>query len=367
MNEKSESLGMVVHTQSSGSLAVSAMAAKAKAEVEARYTIALHRPRSFEQARDTILAACERPEFAKGALYRKPVGGGKTVDGLSIRFAEEALKAMTNICTDAMIVWDDEEKRQIRVTVTDLETNTTYTDEILISKTVERRALKDGQEKLGERLNSYGDKVFIVAATEDDMANKVNAAKSKIIRNNGLRLVPQDILEEAEALIWHTLEKGGADSKAEVKKICDAFSAIGVKPKDLERYLGHTLDSISPKELVGLRGIYTAIKDQETTWKAVMEQATPKTPAATGDAPVIPASTTPAVDPAILEKPYESLMSLLKWDEVSQAQVIAYCKDPARGLCSAKCEEVAQMKEDSMRTLIVAWSNIVSALKAIKV
>ncbi len=50
------------------------------------------------------------------------------------------------------------------------------------------------------------------------------------------------------------------------KKILDSFSEIGVKPKDLQKYLGHPTDSLSPKELADLRGIYRAIKDGEASW-----------------------------------------------------------------------------------------------------
>lgn len=348
---------------------ISAMAAKAKAETEARYVIALQRPRNIDQARIDILASCRRPKFAEGALYRKPVGGGKFVEGLSIRFAEEALKSMTNISTEAMVVWEDDLKRNIRVTVTDLQSNTTYSDDIIISKTVERRQLKEGQEKLGERINSYGDKVFLVAATEDDMANKVNAAKSKVIRNSGLRLVPQDILEEAEEQIIKTLESGGKDPRAESKKLCDAFAAIGVKPQDIERYLGHSLDSVSPKELSDLRGIYTAIKDEETTWNAVLAQAQPKSPVTEGPAssqvaaPAAAAQTTAPQEKSSVT-PYELVSTLASRDGVTEAQVLAFAK--SKKLCNPLSSALNQMTDAKLTTISNTWQNILPEIKAVQ-
>lgn len=367
MSETTQQTGMLTKIERRGEVAVSAMAAKAKAEVEARYVIAM-RPenrRDHMQVRAAILDSCKRPKFAEGALYRKPVGGGKTVDGFSIRFAEEALKAMRNIVTDSMIVWEDDEKRCIRISVTDLESNTTYSDDMIIAKTVERRTLKDGQEKLGERLNSYGDKVFIVAATEDDMANKVNAGKSKVIRNSGLRLIPQDILEEAWDQVMETLKKGGSDPKAEIKKVCDAFGALNISPAELERLLGHLIDTISPKELAELRGYYTAIKDGETTWKAVLETAAPKRPKLETDAVATEPTTNPTVQVMTFDEAAKELLANAKRDGVSEDQIVGFCK--VKKLCGDKVVDVLQMRESTVKQLATTWPNIVAEIREIQI
>ena len=46
-------------------------------------------------------------------------------------------------------------------------------------------------------MNSYGDTVYLVEATEDDLLTKQAAHVSKVIRTAALRLLPSDILEEA--------------------------------------------------------------------------------------------------------------------------------------------------------------------------
>lgn len=282
MSETTQNKGLGLSViEKRGEVAISAMAAKAKAEVEAKFVIALNRPRNVMNARANILDACKRPKFAESARYKKPVGGGQTVDGLSIRFAETAIQAMTNITVDTATIWEDDEKRTVRISVTDLESNLSYGKDVTIAKTVERKRLKDGQKPISERINSAGEKVFLVPATEDEIANKVAAAESKIIRNCGLRLVPQDILEEAEEEILKTLEKGGTDPKEDTKKICDAFAALNVQPSELEKYLGHPLATVSKKELADLRAVYSAIKDGEASWvdyikeKAAFEAAKP--------------------------------------------------------------------------------------------
>lgn len=273
--EKMNSTALAIQPrQTSQEISASASAALAKATIEAKFVIALQRPRSILTARASILDACKRPAFAEGAMYRKKQGRKEVngrwednwIEGLSIRFAEQALNAWRNVDVSAVTAWEDDNARLVRITVTDLETNLSYSDEVMLAKTVERKKPREGQDVIGTRETTTGETVYIVRTTDEEMANKVNAAKSKAIRNSGLRLIPQDILEEAESAIRETREKGGGDPKAQVKKLTDAFSGIGVPPGELESYLGHPLEQTTPKELVDLRAIYTAIRDGEARW-----------------------------------------------------------------------------------------------------
>lgn len=365
--ETTQQTGMLAKVERKGEMAIAAMAAKSKAEVEARYVIALQRPRNVLEARNTILDSCKRPAFASGAIYRKPVGSGKTVDGFSIRFAEEAVKGMKNISVDTMAIYEDDDRLTIRISVTDLEANVTYADEVRISKTVERRALKEGQIAISERMNSTGQKVYLVAATDDDLLNKINSAKSKAIRNSGLRLIPQDILEEAWTQIVTTNEKGGGDPKAETKKVCDAFASLNISPSELERYLRHSLETVSPKELNDLRAIYTAIRDEETTWSAVMETAEPKKPAASGPPdPTAGKEAAAAIDGAaqlVIEKPFEHIRELCKRDGVTEAQVHRYML--SQKLAGEKTTELGQASDGNMRKVISAWKEVLPVIKKV--
>lgn len=266
--------GYGIAVKKTGELAASASAAQAKALVEAKFVMAAHRPRNIMQARNQILEACKRPKFAERAWYAKPVGKVKDergnwvqnfVRGPSIRFAEEAIRAMTNVATMVTILHEDDEKRILYIDVVDLESNTSYGDTVTIGKTIERKDSK-GRDVVGERINSYGDKVFIVVATEDELTIKMGAAKSKIIRNSGLRLVPQDLIEEAEEVVEKTLNGDTTDISAQRKKMVDAFGEIGVGPLDLETFVGGKVETCSALQLKTLRGIYAAIKDGEAKW-----------------------------------------------------------------------------------------------------
>lgn len=311
MNEQTNERGLGIATiEKRGEMAVSAMAAKSKALVEAKFVMAMHRPRNLMQARAKILEACQRPHFARAALYAKPVAGQKMI-GPSIRFAETAIQCMTNIDVSTTTIFEDDEKRTINIAVTDLESNLSYGKDITISKTVERRKLKEGQQAISERLNTYGERVYVVAATDDEIQNKIAAQESKVIRNCGLRLIPQDIIEEATEIINETRSKGaaGQDPAKETKKIADAFQALNISPVELEKYLGHSLSTISPVELEDLRDIYTTVKDGEASWasylKAGPDKADPaKMPSFGKAVPIDPDDAPPGAEmPPVKAKP----------------------------------------------------------------
>lgn len=266
------SSGVIV---SEGETAASAVAAREKAAVEARFLVALNRPRDVETGRIRILNACKRPGFAAVAKYAKPVGG-RSIVGPSIRFVEECLREWGNVYVRSSVVFDDDERRVVLVSVTDLERATVYDYEVILAKTVERRNPKSSDEIIRTRINSQGQTVSIIRATEDDFLNKQNAGISKAIRNCGLRVLPSDLVEEAMEQVDATRQgEISKDPAATRKRLTDAFYALGVMPAQIADYLGHPLESVTPAELDFLRTIHTAIKDGETTWAEVSEQGAP--------------------------------------------------------------------------------------------
>lgn len=267
-----EDFGSTSSTLAAQETASTAVAAQAKAMVEARYVMAMRRPRQWDQVRQDLLKECKRPSFAhnKSAYYRKPIGKG--VEGLGIRFVEVALRCMTNVLVETSMIFEDDTKEVHRVSVTDLESNVTYPLDVRVTKTVERSKPADDGTYISIRKNSYGNNVYTVSGTEDDILNKRAAQVSKAIRTLGLRIIPGDLQDEAEEIIKSIrLDEAARDPGAERKKIADAFGEIGVKASDLADYLGHALDTCSPAELVNLRGIYGAIRDGESSWKSVMD------------------------------------------------------------------------------------------------
>lgn len=263
--------------------ASAALAAQAEAAVKARFVMAIQRPRNIDLVRVKLLAACKRPIFAENAIYSKPVGREKNeetgeweqkfAEGLNIRFAEEAVRVLGNAMTETATLYDDSKKRIIRVSATDLETNVCHFKDITVEKTVERRYLKKGQQSLGTRLNSYGDPVHLVEATEDDLAKKEGGLASKAMRDKILMLIPSDIKEECKAQIYATqADKDAKDPEAAKRAVLDAFASRGILPNQLAEFVGHDMTALTPAELQKLRAIYSAINDGEATWADVIEQ-----------------------------------------------------------------------------------------------
>lgn len=256
----------------SGETSAAAVAAKAQALVQARYVMAMKNPRDMDVVRVNLLKACKRTAFAEKAIWSKPQGG-KTIEGPSIRFAEEALRAVRNVDVDTTTSFEDDEKRIVQVCVTDLEANLTYKTDVSIEKTVERSNAK-GRTVLSKRKNSSGYDTYIVVATEDEMVGKTASIVSKMLRTNGLRVVPSDIVEEALTLCRRTMaDETKRDPDAARKKLVDAFAEMGVKPDALKTYLGHDVGSCSPTEIEELRGVYTAVKEG-TSWKDMLDAKT---------------------------------------------------------------------------------------------
>jgi hypothetical protein len=315
------------------------LAEQAKALVQARYIMAVQRPRDWDLVRQKILKDCERPGFAEAATYKKPIGRG-TVSGLSIRFAESARRSMGNIEINRTIVYDDATKRVVRLSVTDLESNNPDYKDITLEKTVERRDNK-GRRTLAQRLNSTGEMVYLVEATEDELLTKESAISSKIERQLTLKILPGDIQDEALRTIRHTQEKADkADPDAAKKRLVDAFEDLGIRVPDLKAFLGDvSLDAIQPSDLKQLREVYTAIKEGETTWRDVMEQ---RATARGGKAPAVDTSKAqslvekvkakrkekpePPAEPAPKPEPdarLKEIFGLLCWNEQTQEKWLA--------------------------------------------
>jgi hypothetical protein len=247
-----------------------AVAAQVQALIAARTMHALKNPRSFDDARVAILRDCQRPAFAKAAIFRKPIGG-MNIEGLSIRFAESALRHWGNVGSESILLYDGPDKRIVRIMLGDFEKNTWHSRDITILKTVERKTLKAGQVAISQRLNSNNEITYTVETTEDELQTKEGAARSKVLRNEGLRLIPADILEESLTLCRKTRNAEDAkDPDAAKKAVADAFASIGIMPSDLAEYLGCELGQAQPSQIGELREWFTAIRDGDATWSEIL-------------------------------------------------------------------------------------------------
>lgn len=249
--------------------------AKARAEVEAQYLMAERRPRSYDLVRQRLLKECERTSFAEVALYELPRAGRKIV-GPSIRFAEACRRISGNMIASTTTIYDGDEHQVIRVMAVDLETNAIEIDEITVTKFIERKSPKQGDEVIGQpRQNSYGDLVYKVRTTDDDFRIKRRAESQRAKRNAILALIPGDIIEEAVETINATKRSGvERDPDGERKRIVDGFAKLNVPADQLERYLGHDLATAAPAELLELQAVWVAVRDGEISWHEALAAKT---------------------------------------------------------------------------------------------
>ncbi len=249
-----------------------ALAARVDAEVRARTSLAIMRPRNIGEFRRHLLEACKRSRFAAAARYLKPIGSGK-VPGLSIRFAEECCRHYTNLDNTSIVIQEDDERRVLECCSVDMESNVVWRQTVVVPKTVERRQKKAGDEVIRERVNAQGDRVFIRRATEDETFTLQNNLISKTIRNMILKHIPSDIIEEANDEILKTLESEvDKDPTAFRRRLLDAFFNIGVTPKEIDEYLAKPIADANKAELEMLRALGEAIKQGEGSWADVMEE-----------------------------------------------------------------------------------------------
>lgn len=296
-----ESFGSIEVAQQNET-AIAAVQARAQAIVQSKYVMALKRPRNPEQVREDLLKDCRRSSFADVARYKRPQGkrpawliseGGKEtevpegtsgarkawvpnfIEGPSIRFVEAALRALGNCEPAVQALYEDERKMIVRVEVCDFEKNLSFSQEITIEKSVERKDLKKDRDTgearqvpLAVRTNSYGDRVYIVPASEDETRLKVNRLVSMTMRTLGLRLIPGDLLDEAMQQVTTTQKESVKGDPAKARReLLDSFAKLGIRASDLADYLGgRTVEQASPDEILELRIMGVAIRDGELKW-----------------------------------------------------------------------------------------------------
>ena len=261
--------------------AAMAMAAHAEALVKARIIQALQRPRDVEQFRVRLLAECRRPGFADAAWYSRPVGGKKPAEGFTIRFMEAAAARYGNLANSASTLWDGEGSRIKRMSVTDLETNVSWDEDIEIQKAVERKGYKgkppEGREVISSRKNSRGETTYLVVATDAEMVSKQKAEQSKTLRALIERLLDPGVLAECRREVQETNRKQITDDpQAALRRVIDGFAALNVEPSDLKDYIGVAVERANPAHIQQLRDAYKLVSNGEMTWEQIMAVEDPQ-------------------------------------------------------------------------------------------
>jgi len=201
-------------------------------------------PRSISKFKSkAMMMATLDPETAANCYYAIP-RGGKTIEGPSARLAEIVASAWGNMRVSARVVNEDARFIYAESVAWDLETNTAVSIE---SK--RRITNRDGRR--------YDDDMIAVTA---------NAAVSIALRNSVFKIVPGAYTRE----IYEAARKCAAgDIKSLALRrgeMLNFFKRYGITEERILNTIGKAkVDDIDLDDIATLKGVATAIKDQETT------------------------------------------------------------------------------------------------------
>ena len=239
-------------------------ASRAIAEAQGKLVIAKRFPRDEVAAYAKAMEACQRPTMAEKAFYSFP-RGGQTVEGPTIRFAEELARCWGNIDYGIKELSQDDGKSEMQAYAWDLETNA-----------------QSVQNFTNPHQREQGKKMVTLTSQRDIYENNANMATRRL-RSRILAILPAWFVEDAIAECKRTLS-GRNDTPLidRVKKMVVQFAKLGVTQEQIERRLKRKVDTMTADDFTEYVGIYNAIKGGESKiaeWFTAEPEATELTAA----------------------------------------------------------------------------------------
>lgn len=219
---------------------------RAIAEAQGKLVIAKRFPRNEIEAYAKAIEACRRPAMAEKAFYAYP-RGGQTVEGPTIRFAEELARCWGNIDYGIKELSQDEGKSEMQAYAWDLETN---------AQSVQNFTNPHQREVKG--------KMQTLTSQRDIYENNANMATRRL-RARILAILPSWFVDDCIGECKKTLA-GQNDLPLidRVKKMVVQFAKYGVTQDMIERRLKRKIDSMTADDFVEYTGIFNAIKGGES-------------------------------------------------------------------------------------------------------
>ena len=342
-------------------------------EVQAAMVVAKRFPRNETLAISRIMSACQRLSLAESALYAYP-RGDTTVSGPSIRLAEALAKGWGNIDFGVIELEQKHGESVVMAYAWDLETNTRSTKIFTVKH----------ERKARGAMTVLTDPRDIYEMTANQGARRLRACI--------LSVVPGDVTELAVVACEKTMKDGDKTPFAErLAKIVSFFQGFNVNVAQIEKRLGHKIDTTNETELVTLRKICKTLDDNAGKAEDYFDftavgKSAPSKPEHTIDAGTRPTATEAAQsEPAPkdttggrAEAPRETptekaqdqvesetliklVASLEKKDGVTRAQVITYGKKAK--LCSRMCESLEDWTNAKLKVLTDNWPHIIELIR----
>ena len=244
-------------------------ASRAIAEAQGKLIIAKNFPRDEVQAYARAMEACQRPAMAEKAFYSFP-RGKQTVEGPTIRFAEELARCWGNVDYGIKELSQDDGKSEMQAYAWDLETNT---------QSVQNFTNPHQREAFG--------KMQTLTSQRDIYENNANMATRRL-RSRILAVLPSWFVDGAINECKKTLAGQNETPLIDrVKNMVVQFAKIGVTQEQIERRLKRKIDTMTAEDFVEYIGIFNALKNGESKvadWFEAEKEAAELTAALKGGA-----------------------------------------------------------------------------------
>ena len=183
-------------------------------------------------------------DTAESCIYARPVGGGKTAEGFSIRLAEIVAACYGNIRVSARIIEQTDRLVKCEGVAHDLETN--YAGK---SEAVEPTVTREGKPY-----------------SEGQRAVVAKACLAKAYRDAIFKVVPRALCKGIEKAARAVIEKEQPTLEERRKKAQAWLRSIKVADANVFGVLGvNGWTEVNEDQLITLTGLRTAINDNETT------------------------------------------------------------------------------------------------------
>lgn len=225
---------------------VAVEASRAIAEAQGKLVIAKRFPRDEVAAYANAMRACQRRSMAEKAFYSFP-RGSQTVEGPTIRFAEELARCWGNIDYGIKELSQDDGKSEMQAYAWDLETNA-----------------QSVQNFTNPHQREVGKKMQTLTSQRDIYENNANMATRRL-RSRILAILPSWYVDDAIAECKKTLAgKNNEPLIDRVKRMVTQFERFGVSQEQIELRLKRPISTMNADDFVEYIGIFNAIKGGES-------------------------------------------------------------------------------------------------------
>lgn len=225
---------------------VAVESSRAIAEAQGKLIIAKRFPRNEIDAFAKVMTACQRKSLAEKAFYSYP-RGGETVQGPTIRFAEELARCWGNLDYGIKELSQGNGNSEMQAYCWDLETNTMSV-----------------QNFTNPHRKEVGKTIKELTSLRDIYENNANMAARRL-RARILAVLPSDLVNEAIKECRKTLTGNNETPLIDrVKNMTVQFGKIGVTQEMIEGRLKRKIETMTAEDFTDYIGIYNSLKENNS-------------------------------------------------------------------------------------------------------